>query len=59
MHAFLHDKSVQLYGILSTPVNTGAEQIAIGGGCLQQVKKLTSQYIGTFASAYIKGYALN
>ena len=25
----------------------------------KQVKFLTSQYIGTFASAYTKGYALN
>ena len=24
MHAFLHDKFIQLYGNLSTPVNTGA-----------------------------------
>lgn len=25
----------------------------------KQVKILTSQYVGTFASAYTKGYALN
>ena len=28
-------------------------------GVNKQVKFLTSQYIGTFASAYIKGYAIN
>ena len=26
MHAFLHDKFIQLYGNLSTPVNTRIEQ---------------------------------
>lgn len=38
MHAFLHDKFIQLDGNLSTPVNTGAEQYCHGGWMLTTSK---------------------
>ena len=40
MHAFLHDKFIQLYGNLSTPVNTGAEKYCHRGWMLTTSEKI-------------------
>ena len=59
MHAFLHDKFIQLDGNLLIPLNTGLRSAAIGVGCLHHIDFFTTQYVGTCKSAYTKGYALN
>lgn len=37
IHAFLHDKFIQLDGNLLIPLNTGLRSAAIGVGCLHHI----------------------
>lgn len=44
MHAFLHDKFIQLDGNLLIPLNTGLRSAAIGGGCFAYITLIFKQF---------------
>lgn len=55
MHAFLHDKFIQLYGGLSTTVNTGAEQYCHRGRMLTTSEKINISIYRHFCKCLYKG----